>query len=416
MGLKNIVEKLAKPIVISAGILAGALYPADTAKAQSPGELRAYGDAFRSFGRIQRSGLLPANSIDDLKFQQGMGIFMDFMSDTAYSSAQSKDFETLRQTIRNSPEMQKKYLQVKQIDVNQIPQTYIANYRKDFNGDKGIGIEEYIGLNKNTFNSDEKLIFGVYLPIKNIKGKEYDMRVSDPKGNLIFRDKNSIKKDYFSSGGSLNLDVLLERFGEGTYSIAYYLDEKHWENREFNLRRGIANNGNDPSANPSQNLPETFLTHWIDLNKNGQTDSREELTRDKRQRFIEGERISFVNQATKLNANETYEVKIFEKTSDKLIETIRDENSTEGKIFHRNNFEPGKYYAIFKLDGKYRNDISFEVLQDKDKKQEYEKFKFTIKVPGITPEDIKEANEKYNSGKKDNGPPVGFSPAEKPKN
>ena len=36
---------------------------------------------------------------------------MNFMSDTAYSSAQSKDFETLRQTIRNSPEMQKKYVE-----------------------------------------------------------------------------------------------------------------------------------------------------------------------------------------------------------------------------------------------------------------------------------------------------------------
>ena len=395
-------------IILVSFVLSGYLNFANYVQAQSPGELRAYGDAFRSLSRIQGSGLIPAESLEDLKFQSGMRFFMDFMADTAYSSAQSKDFETLRQEIRNSPEMQERYRQVKDVDINQIPRTYIANYRRDFNGDGGIGIEEYIGLNKTTFNTDEKLIFGVYLPLKEIKGRKYDLRVLDPKGNLIFRDQNTIKKDFFASSGGLNLDVLLKRFGEGTYSIAYYIDKKHWENREFILRRGIIDNGNDPLVNPSQKLPETFITHWIDLNENGETDSVEELLRDKRQIFKEGETISFVNQATKPTANEIYEVKVFEKTSDKLIWTNEDKSSTGGTVFHRNHFEPGKYYAVFKLDGEYRNDISFEVLQGNDEKEEYEEFEFTIKVPGLTREDIKKANEKYGGGKKDNGPPVEF--------
>ena len=176
---------------------------------------------------------------------------MDFLSDTAYSSAQSKDFQMLRQTIRNNPQLYRQYQQASQVDVDHITQTYIANYRKDFNRDGAIGIREFVGLNKSEYNSDEKLILGLYMPIPGILGKKGEMKVFNTRGEKIFEHGKFFDKNYGINESYLNLDVVLEKYGAGTYSVGYYFDGKHWENREFNLigKKKIVHNSEKPSIN-----------------------------------------------------------------------------------------------------------------------------------------------------------------------
>ena len=261
MGLKNLVNKLVKPAVLSVGILAGSLYSTDTANAQSPGELRAYGDAFRSLGRIQRSGILPNNSLENYKFQQRLGLFTDFMGDIAYSSAQSKDFEMLRQTIRNNPQAQRQYQEMKKVDINQIPQTFIANYWKDFDRDGKAGITEFAGLNKTNFNSDESLTVGLYLPIENISGKSFKIEILDPRGKLAHKYEGTLRNRCAPHYQFNSLTTALNEHGTGTYTVAYYIDGKHWENREFNLTRGRLENKVQISPKPAVSKPGVPAIH-----------------------------------------------------------------------------------------------------------------------------------------------------------
>jgi len=365
MSLKGLIKKIATPLVLAGSLVLGN-FDSKLARSQdeeeyegmSPSELRGYGSAFRSFGFLYDSGILPADSLSDLKFYRGMSVFNHFMSDYSYGQAQSLDNKLLRDAIRD----RKMRSELKQVDINQIPQTYIANYWKDFNGDNIGRIDEFVGLNKPVFNSNESFIFGMYLPLKKIKGKGFNMEVSDPNGKSVFIDSGFLERDMYVESAYLNLDVVSKKHGPGTYATSFYLDGKHWETRQFGLIAG------EKTQESEEKFPETYLCHWCeeeDLDKDNLADFNE-MKKFNEKIFNEGERISFGIRARD-RSKELLEVKVFSKNNDEGVYSVNNVNETTGMLFHKDDLKPGKYYVVFKRDGKYVDDIEFEVVPNPEK-------------------------------------------------
>lgn len=124
-----------------------------------------------------------------------------------------------------------------ELDPGLIPQTFVANYWKDFDGDGHHHINEFVGLNKSKFRDNESLQFGLYLPIRNIKGKSYEMKVFNPNGKLIKKDSGFFEKGMIVEWVGLDIKNILQAHGEGTYSVAFYFNDGHWNTREFELIR-----------------------------------------------------------------------------------------------------------------------------------------------------------------------------------
>ncbi len=357
MALKGLIKKIASPVILASSLAIGSLaYSPETANAQqiSSSNLRGYGNAFNSFGRLYRSGLLPAKTLDDVKFQVGMSNVMGFLSDYSYSQAADQDFRILREEIRRNRVLER---EVRQVDINQIPQTFISNYWKDFDKDGHAQIKEFVGLNKQVFRSNESFRFGMYLPM-DIKGKSYKMEVQDPKGESVFKESGFLRKNRYVESAYLNLGVVLDRRGPGTYAIAFSLNGRPWEKREFQLIKG-----NVPKRNNQKQFPETFLANWKDLNGDKKPDYNE---LEIKTRFIEGDPITIIRDSKNKYAGKTWENKIFDE-NDRLLITDKEDFSKYSRWWSDPSHEirglkPGKYYAVFKLDGKYWNDINFEVV------------------------------------------------------
>ncbi|MEK6872676.1 MAG: hypothetical protein AABW90_01525 [Nanoarchaeota archaeon] len=254
-------------------------------------------------------------------------------------------------------------------DPNQIPQTFVANYHKDFNEDGYVGITEHVGLNKKVFRTDEILIYGMYMPTKGIKGKKYELKLFNKNGNLVHNYNGKFKRDREYSERpqwtSKNLSEIVEKHGEGTYAVAFYLNGSHWNTREFEL---INVNNNQKG---SKKFPETFIGHWCqedDLDKDNLADY-DEFKKLGEKKFKEGERISFGIMPARKGAKELFEVRVFSKDSDRLAYSQKVANETPGgTIFHNNSLNSGKYYTVFKRDDKYVNDIEFEVILNPEKR------------------------------------------------
>ena len=62
------------------------------------------------------------------------------------------------------------------------------------------------------------------------------MKIYDPQGNQIGKTEGIIKKGYMPCK-HLNLSKVHAKFGEGTFSIEFYLNGKFWNKREFELEK-----------------------------------------------------------------------------------------------------------------------------------------------------------------------------------
>ncbi len=146
-----------------------------------------------------------------------------------------------------------------ELDPNRIPQTFVANYWKDFNGNGFHEINENVGLNKSKFNSNQSLITGFHLPIKNIQGKSYEMKFFNPKGKLVNKKSGFFEKDRMVRSRSINIKDTLENHGEGTYSVAFYFNDGHWNTREFELVHANSRN------NSETRMKEMIIVEPIDV-------------------------------------------------------------------------------------------------------------------------------------------------------
>ncbi len=253
-------------------------------------------------------------------------------------------------------------------DPSSIPQTFTANYWKDSDGNGLKRIDEMEGLNRKTFRVNEHLTYGMHLPITGIRGKEYGIRLVDKKGNLVHFTRGRFDENNQTLNVSWkpsSLSKIVNSHGEGLYSAEFYLDGRQWNKKEFNL---VNSQARDQKKSDS-NLPDNFLCRWEDSDKNGRFDYNE-LKDIGKIKFAERERISFFSKSDK--SNQTYEVKIFNKT-DELVKSWKSSNEYGEVLFYDNTLKPGSYYAVFKVDGKYRDDISFEVALNPKKPDKQDK-------------------------------------------
>ncbi len=258
MASKGLLRKITSRAVLATSLAVGGLtYSPETANAQSPSQLRGYGNAFRSAGRLYQSGLLPASSLDDLRFQQGMSLFSHLMADTNYSRANDQELKIIINEIRSNRKYGRQLEEVKEVDLNDIPVTFTANYWKDFDNDNKMDFkEETVGLWKDSFEINEKIIVGMHLPkvAVSAKGKKGTLKLFNPKGEEIY----SCYK-YFSYNGvnwvnTFDPQKLSDKNGPGTYAAALYLDGKFWEKREFKI---VDNRKKDRSSEPKSNPKPT---------------------------------------------------------------------------------------------------------------------------------------------------------------
>lgn len=252
------------------------------------------------------------------------------------------------------------------VDPDNIPQAMILNYWLDSNKDGGSSLREYIGLNKQTFRSNEKFHYGIHSAAQ-LTGSTYEMKVYSPDGKYVGR-KNDGKGNVVGGvgekapWGSLDLESLLNRYGEGRYAVVFYLNDQHWDTKQFEL---VSTNAKKAQKSEKA-FPNTYIGHWCE-NDDANGDNRIDYNEFKKlgeKRFNEGERISFGVMARN-NSRENLEIKIFSKNTDELIHSQSEINEYgSGKVFHNNNLKPGKYYTVYKIDGKYLNTIPFEIVDE----------------------------------------------------
>lgn len=238
-------------------------------------------------------------------------------------------------------------------DPTSIPQTFIANYWRDSDGNRLKNINEMVGLNKKTFTTNESLTYGMHLPIRGIGGKTYEIKFLK-EGNLVHCTKGRFDEDNETLNVNWKPSVLskiVSSHGNGIYSVEFYLDKRHWNTKDFNLVGSV-------KQESLVSVPETFLCRWEDSDKNGRFDYNELKERGKR-KFLEGERLALFTKSDK--KNHVYEVKIFDE-NDKLVRSWESSNDYGEVLFYNSELEPGRYYAVFKIDKKYKNDINFEIV------------------------------------------------------
>lgn len=119
-----------------------------------------------------------------------------------------------------------------------IPQTFLRNYRKDYNNDGLRGITEYVGLNKSRYLSSNPFIFGMYLPVKGIIGKSYEIKVYSPQGKLTYRYSGFFKEEWKAFDWKWNLNSVIKKHGEGTYSFVFYYNGGHWDTKKATFLSG----------------------------------------------------------------------------------------------------------------------------------------------------------------------------------
>lgn len=113
--------------------------------------------------------------------------------------------------------------------------TFVCNRIQDLNNDGKIDLEEIIGLDKNLFRSDEPIEVGVFLQGAGIKDKTVKITLYNPLGEEIVSQKQVMPQDYSYWGMRIDPKIQIKNHGLGTYTAAYYLDDKFWNARNFEI-------------------------------------------------------------------------------------------------------------------------------------------------------------------------------------
>jgi len=169
-------------------------------------------------------------------------------------------------------------------DPLRFPQTFISG--KWIDGSNGqprdgyASLGEHRKLNDKEFTTGETVLAGLALPIQGVKGKRFRMEVYDPSCKLIDSKDGRIENNNGFEKIDLNVRNALAKGGEGTYSVAFYLNgrdnrrnnkitrEDHWDTRQFNLvynasekpsfTTGTANGWNDKNRDGIMSEDERF--------------------------------------------------------------------------------------------------------------------------------------------------------------
>jgi len=119
--------------------------------------------------------------------------------------------------------------------------TFVCSYYKDVNNNGMAEPEEFFGSERTTFKNDEKILFGMFLHGRGVKGKKWGIRCTYPDSSESdINYYGEIPKDYYTVYQGLDLKALSESKGLGTYVISFYLNDdehkdRYWDSRSFEL-------------------------------------------------------------------------------------------------------------------------------------------------------------------------------------
>jgi hypothetical protein len=189
-----------------------------------------------TLGTALESGMVPAKNHEDAAFLRSLG-------STSKAIAEHSEYKLRNESIRyhnsNTYNNQRENHNHRQFSApeqtNQVPTgTFICNYMKDFNEDGNFDYkEDFVGLGKINFKANESLT--PFAKIGNYKGK-LTLKVYNPKGDEI--GSKSIEISPYNLGVfNISIENAIENFGEGTYTSAFYWNDRFWNKHSFDLSR-----------------------------------------------------------------------------------------------------------------------------------------------------------------------------------
>lgn len=113
--------------------------------------------------------------------------------------------------------------------------TFVAKRWTDFNNDDRIDDNELVGIDSEKINKNESVMIGIKMDGKGITGRKYQIKIYNPNGETIFDDTKTFPQDNSVSHITYEAENLVKENGLGTYSAAFYLDDKFWNSRNFEI-------------------------------------------------------------------------------------------------------------------------------------------------------------------------------------
>jgi hypothetical protein len=183
-------------------------------------------------GTALHSGMVPARTLDDARFLHGLG-------HTTQAIAWHRQQQLRNESIRYSrPDIQihvhstaHPHVPVPKIKVPRTG-TFVCNYLVDFDRN---GFEypfEYEGLGKKHFKSNEALTLGVRLGPHTGK---WTLKIYNPKGEEIVSQSEFVNRPNQVRFAQPSVPKLISQYGEGTYTAAFYLNNRFWDKDSFQL-------------------------------------------------------------------------------------------------------------------------------------------------------------------------------------
>ena len=356
--IKELTSKVIMPLTVAGGIMAGMASNQESAQAQD----------FRiplGLDFLINNPNIPINCNDRAFLNHINRInyitaFRGYQPDFDYNNQRHRDI-VIRHVYENYPVNDGK------IDPKSIPQVFTANYYKDFNEDNKFSLDELVGFNKKEFKSNERVMSGINLPIKGIKGKILTIKTFNPMGKEFYTEDYKFPSDSRNKCKKHDPNLLLNIHGEGTYVSAFYINEKFFGKVDFKLID--AESSDEDKRWRAESIKRgTYIAKWVDLDNDDEFDRSELLDKGKTE-FIEGERITFGHYHKNYNERETYGIKIYSRGEIIYSDEVRG-TLGGGRIFNYSISNQGEYTAIYELNNKVRDKRNFKVVPNQNKEGE----------------------------------------------
>ena len=113
--------------------------------------------------------------------------------------------------------------------------TFVCKRWTDLNNDGAMVLDELIGINSEKINKNETVTIGMYMNGNGVSGRKYQIKLHNPKGNIIYDENQTFPQDNCAPNHNFDAEGLAKENGLGTYTAAFYLDDKLWNARNFEI-------------------------------------------------------------------------------------------------------------------------------------------------------------------------------------
>jgi len=115
------------------------------------------------------------------------------------------------------------------------PGVITASGYEDSNKDGVVEFSEIVGKYEDDFDlkKNKKLVLGMYLPKRSEKAKTGTIELYNPKGRKVLESNFEIDDEL--EKGEVNLEELVRKNGFGTYTAAFYVNDKCWHVKQIDV-------------------------------------------------------------------------------------------------------------------------------------------------------------------------------------